>query len=83
MFNFARHFGLLGLFTAALAVAGPRAGPGIGTQFALYGALHAAAVTLSPADGARPSPGRRLLFVAVAAILAPVDGVLGFADSIG
>ena len=47
LFNFARHFGLLGLFTAALAVAGPRAGPGIGAQFALYGALHAAAVTLS------------------------------------
>lgn len=77
MFNFPRHFGLLGLFTAALAVAGPRAGPGIGAQFALYGALHAAALTLSLAGGARLSPGRRLLFVAMAAILALSTALLG------
>ena len=77
MFIFARHFGLLGLFTAALAVAAPRAGPGIGAQFALYGALHAVAVTLSLGGGARISPGRRLLFVAVAAILALSTACLG------
>lgn len=77
MFNFARHFGLLGLFTAALAVAGPRVGPGIGAQFALYGALHAVALTLAPAGGVRLSPGRRLLFVAVAAILALSTALLG------
>jgi hypothetical protein len=77
LFNFARHFGLLGLFTAVLAVAGPRAGPGIGAQFALYGALHAVALTLSAAGGARLSPGRRLLFVATAAMLALSAALLG------
>lgn len=77
MFNFARHFCLLGLFTAVLAIVGPRAGPGIGAQFALYGALHAAALALSP-RGIPSSPGRRLLFVIVAANLALGTARLGF-----
>jgi hypothetical protein len=79
LFNYARHFGLLGLLMAALAIAGPRAGSGgIGAQFALYGALHAAALALSLVRGARLSAGRRLLFVAVAAILSLSTARLGF-----
>jgi hypothetical protein len=50
---------------------------GIGAQFALYGALHATALTLSVVAGARPSRGRRLLFVAGAAILALATARLG------
>jgi hypothetical protein len=78
LLNYARHFGLLGCFTAALAVAGPRAGPGaIAFQFALYGALHAAALALSIAGGVTLAAGRRLLFVALAAILALATARLG------
>ena len=78
MLNYARHFGLLGCFTAALAIAGPHAGAGgIGSQFALYGALHAAALALSIGGGAGLAAGRRLLFVALAAILALSTARLG------
>jgi hypothetical protein len=78
LLNYARHFGLLGCFTAALAVAGSSAGPGsIGSQFALYGALHAAALALSIVGSVGPSIGRRLLFVALAAILALSTARLG------
>jgi hypothetical protein len=64
--------------TAVLAVAGSRAGPGgIGSQFALYGALHAGALALSIVGGSRLSAGRRLLFVALAAILALSTARLG------
>jgi hypothetical protein len=78
LLNYARHFGLLGCFTAALAVAGPRVGlGGIGPQFALYGALHASALALSIVGGSRLSAGRRLLFVALAAILALSTARLG------
>lgn len=77
MFNYPRHFVLLGLFTAALAIAGPRSLTGIGGRFALYGALHAAALALSVAGRAQPSPTRRLGFVAAAALLALATARLG------
>jgi hypothetical protein len=76
--QYARHFALLGLLTAALAVAQPIAGSlGIRFEFALYGALHAAALALSMVGGARPSGARRLLFIAAAATLALATARLG------
>jgi hypothetical protein len=77
MLNYARHFGLLALFAVALATVGSRAGLGIGARFALYGALHAAALVLSIGAGSGLAPGRRLLFVALAAILALANARLG------
>jgi hypothetical protein len=77
LFNYARHFVLLGSFAAALAIAGPRGLAGIGAQFALYGALHATALALSLMGGARLSPGRSLSLVAGAAILALATARLG------
>jgi hypothetical protein len=78
LLNYAQHFAFLGCFMAAIAVAGPRFGPGaIGSQFALYGSLHAAALVLSIVGPVRPSGGRRLLFIALAAILALSTARLG------
>jgi hypothetical protein len=77
LFNYARHFGLLALLGAGLAIARPRAGLGIGAQFALYGALHAAALVLSIRPGAACAPARRILFVALAAALALCNARLG------
>jgi hypothetical protein len=70
LLHYARHFGLLTLFSAALATPGWRAQLGIAAQFALFGALHAAALVLSIRACAGVAAGRRLLFVALAAMLA-------------
>jgi hypothetical protein len=75
--NYARHFGLLALFAISLATVGSPAGLGIGARFALYGALHAAALVLAIGAGSGLAPGRRLLFVALAAILALANARLG------
>jgi hypothetical protein len=84
LLHYARHFGLLGCFTVAIAVAGPRAGPGgIASQFALYGALHAAALVLSIVGASSPSTGRRILFVALAGILALSTARLGLLLALG
>jgi hypothetical protein len=77
MFYQARHFALLALFAAAAATLGSHADLGIAGQFALYGALHAAALVLSVPASAGLAPGRRLLFVAVAAMLALLTARLG------
>jgi hypothetical protein len=77
-FNFARHFGLLALFAAGLEISGPLLGGlGIGAQFALFGALHAAALALCIVGTEQLSPSRSLLFVAVAALLALATARLG------
>jgi hypothetical protein len=70
LLHYARHFGLLALFSAALATPGWRAQLGIAAQFTLFGALHAAALVLSIRSCAGVAAGRRLLFVAIAAMLA-------------
>lgn len=75
MFNYARHFGLLALLATALAIAGPSTG--LAAQFALYGALHAVALVLSLRAGGGFAPARRLLFVAIAAMLALSTARLG------
>ena len=67
LLHYARHFGLLALFSAALATPGWRAQLGIAAQFALFGALHAAALVLSVRACAGIAAGRRLLFLAIAA----------------
>lgn len=77
MVHYARHFALLGSFTAALAVLAPWRSAGIGAQFALYGALHASAFVLSLTGTSGPSLRRRLLFVAFASILALATARLG------
>jgi hypothetical protein len=76
-FDFVRQVGLLAVFTASLAVSGSFSGLGIGARFALIGALHAAALALSIDPAAKPALGRRLLFVAVAAMLALATARLG------
>jgi hypothetical protein len=77
LFNYPRHLVLLGSLTAALAIAGPGGSTGIGGRFARYGALPAAALALCIAGGARPSPPRRLFFVAAAAVLSLATARLG------
>jgi hypothetical protein len=77
MLNYARHFGLLALFAVSLATVGSPAGLGIDARFALYGALHAAALVMAVGSGSGLAPGRRLLFVALAAILALANARLG------
>jgi len=77
LLHYARHFGLLTLFSAALATPGWRAQLGIADQFALFGALHAAALVLSIRACAGVAAGRRLLFVAIAAMLALATARLG------
>jgi hypothetical protein len=69
-FNHARHVALLGSLTAALVIAGPRAGSGISLDFALFGALHAIVLALSVEPGAGISALRRAGFVAASALLA-------------
>lgn len=65
------------MFSAALASPGWRAQLGIAAQFALFGALHAAALVLSIRACAGVAAGRRLLFVAIAAMLALATARLG------
>lgn len=77
MVNYARHFGLLALLSFTLAIGRSRTGLGLGADFALYGALHAASLVLSLRASAGCAPGRRLLFVAMAAMLAGSNGRLG------
>lgn len=77
MLHYARHFSLLALFSLALATPGWRAQLGIAAQFALFGALHAAALVLSIRACAGVAAGRRLLFVAIAAMLALATARLG------
>jgi hypothetical protein len=79
-FNHARHFALLTAIAVALVITG-RWGisPGIGSEFALYGGLHAASLTLSSRD--RQAPARQLLFIAAAALLSSLTvrlGISGF-----
>jgi hypothetical protein len=79
-FNHARHFALLSAIAAALVITGRWwISPGIGPEFALYGALHAASLTLSTRD--RQAPARQLLFIAAAALLSSSTvrlGMFGF-----
>jgi hypothetical protein len=77
LLRYARHFGLLTLFSAALATPGSRAQLGIAAQFALFGALHALALVLSIRACAGVAAGRRFLFVAIAAMLALATARLG------
>jgi hypothetical protein len=77
LLNYPRHFGLLAVFSAALASPGVRAPFGIAAQFALFGAMHAAALALSIRACAGVAGGRRLLFVAIAALLALATARLG------
>ena len=65
------------MFSAALAIPGWRGQFGIAAQFALFGALHAAALVLSVRACAGMAAGRRLLFVALAALLALATARLG------
>ncbi len=66
------------MIAAALAAAGAqRAIPGIGREFALYGALHAVALVFSVRGAARRCALRGLLFVAGAALLAMSTARLG------
>jgi hypothetical protein len=75
--DYARHFGLLALLCAGFAIAPKHAGLGIGAQFALFGALHAAALVLSIRPAAGCVPARRILIVALAAVLALGNARLG------
>ena len=78
MIDYARHFGLLCVFAAAVAIARPdRLSSGIGSEFALYGALHACALALSIGWGSARSLRRMVLLVAGGAILAMATARLG------
>lgn len=74
MFDGVRHFALLVGLAAALVLAGAPRGA-TAPQFALYGALHAAALACSVR--ARPSIARGLLFSAAAALLSVLVAWLG------
>jgi len=77
LLNYTRHFILLlaaaiglaaaGPITTVLAQAGSSSAAAMATEFAIYGSVHALALVLSLK--ARPSLGRRIAFVAVAAAL--------------
>jgi hypothetical protein len=71
----ARHFLLL-LLAAVLGATSPwRVAPGVDSEFALYGALHASALVVSLRI--RPSMGRQILFIAGAALLCVLTLRLG------
>jgi hypothetical protein len=68
-FNYRRHFALLSSVAVLLAVAHRwQAPPSAASEFALYGALHAATLVLCLRSS--PSIARQILFVAAAAVLA-------------
>lgn len=68
-FNYRRHFALLSSVAVLLAVTHRwRAPPSAASEFALYGALHAATLVLCLRSS--PSIARQILFVAGAAVLA-------------
>jgi hypothetical protein len=75
--HYARHFTLLVCIAALLAVIGPsRVAARADSAFALYGALHAFALVVSLRS---PKPlWRRILFIAVAALLCAATVRLGF-----
>jgi hypothetical protein len=71
-----RHFLLLGAFSVALAVISRlHLLSNLDASFALYGALHAAALVLSL--GTRPSGWRQCLFIVIAAALCNMTLHLG------
>jgi hypothetical protein len=74
--KYSRHFSLLSAFAALTCVLSRLSFPAsLSVAFAFYGALHAAALTLSLRSP--PSPGRSALFVATAATLSALIFHLG------
>jgi hypothetical protein len=74
--HYARHFMVLFACAALLAAVSPwRIAPGADSAFALYGALHASAIAVS-LRVAQPL-WRKLLFVAIAAVLSMLTQRLG------
>jgi hypothetical protein len=75
-FNPARHFALLCATAGLLVMMGPwRIAPGLGPEFALYGALHACSLAVSVCG--RHALPRQLLFAAAAALLSLLTVRLG------
>jgi hypothetical protein len=78
MLKLRRHLALLCSFAVVLGFARPgRAMPGIGREFALYGALHASALAFSLTPAAALSTGRKILLIAGAAFLSMLTARLG------
>jgi hypothetical protein len=75
LIDYPRHFALLSAFAALLLVASPWRAPGVYFEFALYGALHAAALVLNLRP--RRPVWRQGTFVALAALLCTLIGRLG------